>query len=70
MEIAAFFLLVIVLIVAGVLGVLLFGTGSFLRHRKLDPEEDEIEGAREEEQPRPEHLRVENEQQAHFVPDR
>jgi hypothetical protein len=70
MEVAAFFLLVIILVVAAVAGVLLFGTGSFLWYRKLDPEEDKIEGAPEAEEPRPEHLRVANEQKARFAPDR
>jgi hypothetical protein len=66
----AVFLLVIVLIVAGAIGMLLFGTGSVLRRKKLDPEEDKIEVPPEGELRRPEHLRVENEQKARFAPDR
>lgn len=66
----AIFLLLIVLIAAVVIGMFLFGTGSVLRRKKLDPEEDKIEGDSQSEQARPEHLRVEDEQKARFVPNR
>jgi flagellar basal body-associated protein FliL len=66
MEIGAFLILVIVLIVVAALGGGLYALTMWLRHKQLDPEEDKIEGEPQN-HPRPEHLEVENEQSARFV---
>ncbi len=66
MEFGGIFILVIVLIVVAVLGGGLYLVAMWLRGKKLDPEGDEIEGAQED-PPRPEHVKVEDEQRARFV---
>jgi hypothetical protein len=68
MEIGAF-ILVIVLVVVLVGGFLLSGVAMKLRHEKLHPREDKLEGGPAEGQ-RPEHVRVANEQRARFITDR
>lgn len=60
------FILVIVLIVAGVFGGGLLALTMWLRGKKLAPEGDQIEGEQED-PPRPEHLKVEGEQRTRFV---
>jgi len=66
MSAGAVFLLVVVLIVVAALGGGLYALIAWLRHKQLDPEGDEIEGPPEE-QPRPEHVAVENEQRTRFA---
>jgi flagellar basal body-associated protein FliL len=68
MEIGAFFILVILVIVLAVLGGGVYGIAMWLRHRQLDPEEDKVEGPEEpERQARPEHVRHGKAQRARFV---
>lgn len=69
MEIAAFFILVIALIVLAVLGGGVYAVAMWLRHRQLDPEGDKVEGSGEEAEThaRPEHVEVESTQRARFV---
>jgi hypothetical protein len=69
-EIGAFFILVIVLAVVLVGGVLLYGVAMKLRHEKLHPREDKLEGEPADGGQRPEHVRVANEQRARFITDR
>ena len=66
MEFGGIFILVLVLIVVAVLGGGLYALSMWLRGKQLAPEGDEIEGGRDE-GPRPEHVEVENEQNARFV---
>ncbi len=66
MEFGALFILVLLLIVVGVLGGGLYALSMWLRGKKLAPEGDELEGDQDE-RPRPEHVEVENQQNARFV---
>ncbi len=66
MEVGAFFILVILLVVLAVLGGGFYALTMWLRGKKLAPEGDQIEGEQEQ-RPRPEHVEVENEQNARFV---
>lgn len=77
MEVAAAFMLVIVLILVAVLGGGLYVVAMWLRRRQLDPEGDKVEqppqGANERERPdraHPEHVAVESEQRSRFVGSR
>jgi flagellar basal body-associated protein FliL len=72
MEIGAFFILVIVLIVFAVLGGGVYAIAMWLRHKQLDPEEDKVEGPGEaaEGDARPEHVRHGKAQRARFVGSR
>ncbi len=72
MEIAAFFILVVVLIVLAVLGGGVYAVAMWLRHRQLDPERDKVEGSGEEADahPRPEHVEPGKAQRAHFIGSR
>lgn len=63
MEFGAIFILVLVLIAVGLLGGGLYALTMWLRGRQLAPETERPE----RESPRPEHLEVENEQQARSV---
>jgi flagellar basal body-associated protein FliL len=68
MEIGAFFILIIVLVVLAILGGGVYAITMWLRHKQLDPEEDKIASlSRAKHQERPEHLEVDNEQNARFV---
>lgn len=68
MEIAAFFILVIVLIVLAVLGGGVYLIAARLRHKQLDPEGDKVEGSTEPEQERrPEHREMDRAQKARFL---
>jgi hypothetical protein len=68
MEIGAFFILVIVLVVMAALGGGVYLIAARLRHKQLDPEGDKVEGAvHSEQQARPEHVEVDTEQKARFV---
>jgi flagellar basal body-associated protein FliL len=69
MEIGAVFIFVIVLIVLAVLGGGVYAIAMWLRHRKLDPQEDKVEGPRAEteRQARPRHVRHGKAQRARFV---
>jgi flagellar basal body-associated protein FliL len=66
MEIAAAFILLIVLIVVAGLGGGLYALTMWLRHKQLHPEGDEIE-SEPQDRPRPERVEVENEQNARFI---
>lgn len=71
MEIGAFFILIVVLVLLAVLGGGVYAIATWLRHKQLDPEEDKVEGpSPAEHQRRPEHLQVDNEQDARFVGSR
>ncbi len=71
MEIGGFFILIIVLVVLAVLGGGVYAIAAWLRHKQLDPEEDKVEGSSHAaHRQRPEHLEVDNEQDAHFVGSR
>jgi hypothetical protein len=73
MEIGAFFILVIVLVVLAFLGGGVYVIAMWLRHRQLDPEGDRVEGSGEEEtepEARPEHVKHGKAQRAHFVGSR
>lgn len=67
MEIGAFFILVIVLVVAGALGGGIYLIAARLRHKQLDTEGDKVEGPTDSQQTRPEHVEVYSEQNARFV---
>jgi hypothetical protein len=71
MEIGAFFILLLVLVVVGVLGGGLWVIARGLRRGKLASREDMIErdGDREEDR-RPSHVRVSNEQRSRYVTNR
>jgi hypothetical protein len=69
MEIGAFFILVIVLMVVAALGGGFYALTMWLRHKQLDPEEDKIEDEPQG-RGRPEHVEVESEQNARFVGSR
>lgn len=72
MEIGAFFILVIVLIVLAVLGGGVYAIAMWLRHRQLHPDEDKL--AEPEKEPeagvRPTHVRHGDAQRARFVGSR
>lgn len=72
MEIGAFFILVIVLIVLAGLGSGVYAIAMWLRHKQLDPEGDKVEGpgAETETQVQPEHVRHGKSQRARFVGSR
>jgi hypothetical protein len=72
MEIGAFFILIIVFILFAVLGGGLYAVAMWLRHKKLDPEEDKLEGPGEETEghARPEHVKHGKAQRARFVGSR
>jgi hypothetical protein len=68
MEIGAFFILVILLVVFAVLGGGVYLIAAWLHHKQLDPEGDQVEGpADAERQPRPEHVKVDDGHQARFI---
>ncbi len=69
MEIGAFFILVILLIVLAVLGGGVYAIAMWLRHKQLDPEGDKVEGSGET-QARPEHIKHGKAQRARFVGSR
>jgi hypothetical protein len=66
MEFGGIFILVLLLIVVGVLGGGFYVLSMWLRGKQLAPEGDELEGGRDEGL-RPEHVEVEDEQNARFV---
>jgi flagellar basal body-associated protein FliL len=66
MEFGGIFILLIVLVVVAVLGGGLYVVSMWLRGKKLAPEGDQLEGEQED-QRRPEHVEVDNEQSARFV---
>jgi hypothetical protein len=70
MEIGAFFILLIVLAVVLAGGLLLYGVAMKLRHEKLHPREDKLDGERTDQGQRPQHVRVANEQRARFITER
>jgi hypothetical protein len=63
MEIGAFFILVVAVVVLAALGGTVYVIAAKQRHQELDPEAREPTG----EQPRPTHRAVENEQNTEFV---
>jgi hypothetical protein len=65
MEIGAFFILVILVVVLGVGGGAIYAVATALRRKKLDPKEDKLDGTGAER--RPEHLEVDSEQRTNFV---
>jgi hypothetical protein len=67
MEIGAFFILVILLIVVGVLGGGVYLIAAWLRHKQLDPEGNKLEGPTDSQRTRPEHVEVDSEQNARFI---
>ncbi len=68
MEIGAFFILVILLIVVGVLGGGVYLIAARLRHRQLDPEGDKVEGPTGHgRETRPEHIEMDSAQKARFL---
>jgi hypothetical protein len=70
MEIGAFFILVIVAGVLAVGGLLLYGVAGKLRHDKLHPAEDKLDGGSDPADAHPQHVRVSNEQRSRFLPSR
>jgi hypothetical protein len=75
--VGAIFLLAIVAIVVIVGAAFLLGVGSALRHGKMHPEGDKVEGGvqggeepAEERGHRPEHVRVSSEQRTRFIAHR
>jgi hypothetical protein len=70
MEIGAFFILVLLVIVLAVLGGGVYAIAAKLRRDKLHPEGDRTEPAADSQDGRPLHRRVSNEQHAEFVHDR
>ncbi len=69
MEVAAIFILALVVIVLGVLGAAFYALTMWLRARKLAPQGDQIEGEPQR-RSRPEHVEVQNEQHARFIGSR
>jgi flagellar basal body-associated protein FliL len=69
MEIGAFFILIILLIVLAVLGGGAYAIAMWLRHGQLDPEGDKVESSDDEAQarPRPEHVEHGKAQRARFI---
>jgi hypothetical protein len=72
MEIGGFFILMIFFIVVAVLGGGVYVIAMWLRHKQLDPGEDEVEGSSEEAEghARPEHVKHGKAQRARFVGSR
>jgi hypothetical protein len=70
MEIGAFFILVLVVIVVAIGGAVVWAIAGRLRRGQLDPEGDTTEPAPESGGRRPTHRRASSEQQAEFVPPR
>lgn len=70
MEFGAFFILVILLVVIAVIGGILYSLGWIGQKGKLHPADGLPGDESSEEEPRPEHRRVTNEQQTEFVKDR
>lgn len=78
MEIGAFFILVLLLIVLAALGGLVYAIAAWLRHRKLDPERDKLDdrppgapGSKQaREQERPQHVTHGRSQRARFIGSR
>ncbi|HWD11422.1 MAG TPA: hypothetical protein VG366_06230 [Solirubrobacteraceae bacterium] len=66
MEIGAFFILVLVVIVLAIGGGAVWAIAGKLRRGQLDPSEDRTEPA-DTDEPRPLHRRVGNEQRTEFV---
>ena len=66
-----FFILLLVLAVVAILGGALYALTMWLRHKQLAPEEDKVEGVRDagsrEREPRPQHVRVDDEQRTRFA---
>ena len=60
----------IVLVVALALGATAYAIAAWLRHEQMHPEGDKVQGGPQRPRPRPEHLRVENEQPAHLADGR
>lgn len=71
-EIGAFFILLIVLIVLAVLGGGVYSIAMWLRHKQLDPEGDKVEGAGEQAhaRSRSEHVEHGKAQRARFIGER
>jgi hypothetical protein len=67
MEIGGFFLLIIIVLVLAVVGGGVYAIAARLRQKQLDPEGDKVEGQGGADAARPEHLKVESEQQSDFV---
>lgn len=68
MEIGAFFILVILVLVLAVLSGGVYAIAAYFRHQKLHPAEDKLEGERDDRESRkPEHVRTGQAQRAHFV---
>jgi hypothetical protein len=67
MEIGAFFILVLVVIVVAIGGGAVWAIAGKLRRGQLDPAGDETEPAPEPNGRRPTHRRVSSEQQTEFV---
>jgi hypothetical protein len=69
----AFFLVVILLIVLVALAALVYAIAAWLRHLKLDPERDRLEGEPvgepQREQPRAQHVRHGRAQRARTTPE-
>jgi hypothetical protein len=73
MEIGAFFILIVLLIVLAVLGGGVYAIAMWLRHKQLDPEQDKLEGpgeGDESQEARPEHVRHGKAQRARFIGSR
>jgi hypothetical protein len=78
MEIAAFFILVIALIVLAVVGGGVYLIAARLRQKQLDPEADRVEGSADgrrsadgpRDRDRPEHVELGKEQRTRFVGSR
>jgi hypothetical protein len=69
MEVAAVFLLFIIVVALAIVGGGVYAITMWLRKRQLDPEGDKVEGpaGASEPQRRPEHVDVDNEQHRRFV---
>lgn len=67
MEIGAFFLLVIVIVIGAGLGGGVYAIAMWLRGKELAPERNKLEPEPDEEGPPPEHREVESEQRTRFV---
>jgi hypothetical protein len=69
MEIGAFFILVLLIVIVAVLGGGVYLTAGWLRHRQLDPDKT-VDASPSQEPSRPEHNEVESEQNARFIGSR
>jgi hypothetical protein len=72
MEIGGFFILVLLVIVVAVIGLAIVAVAARGRHRQLSPRGGSLDAGlgpedEEERSPRPEHVRVENEQRTRFM---